>query len=233
MELELGLDVHSDKFCAIEQLFSKFTDIPKALKGDVRSCSVIQDVRRNAFLREPNGDSPFVLVVKGQVKVYGLTESGRSIFISYIVEGEFCPLSVVRLLGLEVPNIRCVAESDLRLLIVPKRCFTSLLSESELFRAEVIRLQSQFSLHLMSLLNQVCFRRLPDRVVDLLLDTYERKNQILISLTHQELADELGSSREVISRLLKDIESCGAIKLHRGAIEVIKPEELKDYSLAG
>ncbi len=233
MECVGGHDVHKDKYCSVEQLFSKFTDIPKTLKSDVLSCSSIHYVRRNAFLREPNGDSPFVLVIKGQVKVYGLTESGRSIFISYIGESEFCPLSVVRLLGLEVPNIRCVAESDLRLLIVPKRCFASLLSESALFRAEVIRLQSQFSLHLMSLLNQVCFRRLPDRVVDLLLDTYERKNKILISLTHQELADELGSSREVISRLLKDIESCGVIKLHRGAIEVIEPEGLKGYSLSG
>ncbi len=233
MECEVGHDVNKDKLCLIEQLFSKFTDIPHTLKCEVLSCSLIRDVRRNAFLREPSGDSPFVLVITGQVKVYGLTENGRSIFIGYIGEGEFCPLSVVRLLGLEVPNIRCVAESDLRLLVIPKRCFTSLLSESELFRAEVIRLQSQFSLHLMSLLNQVCFRRLPDRVVDLLLDTYERKNQILISLTHQELADELGSSREVISRLLKDIESHGAIKLHRGAIEVIEPEGLKDYSLTG
>ncbi len=233
MELEMDLEVHKDKYHAIERLFSTFTDIPDDIKGDVFSCSVIHNVKRNAFLREPSGESPFVMVVEGQVKVYGLTESGRSIFIGHMGEGEFCPLSVVRLLGLDVPNIRCVAESDLRLLIIPKRCFTSLLSSSELFRAEVIRLQSQFSLNLMSLLNQVCFRRLPDRVVDLLLDAYERKNQIFISLTHQELADELGSSREVVSRLLKGIESCGAIKLHRGAIEVLKPEGLKAYSLTG
>ncbi|MFL0801680.1 MAG: Crp/Fnr family transcriptional regulator [Agarilytica sp.] len=233
MELEVERDLHSDKTFSVEQLLSKYTDISSDVKTEVLSYASFQKIKRNTFLREPSGDSPFVMVAEGQVKVYGLTDSGRSIFISYIGKGDFCPLSVVRLFGLDVPNIRCVAESDVSLLIIPKRCFSSLLSKSELFRAEVIRLQSQFSLHLMSLLNQVCFRRLPDRVVDLLLDTYERKNQILISLTHQELADELGSSREVISRLLKDIESHGAIKLHRGAIEVLKPEGLKGYSLTG
>ena len=83
---------------------------------------------------------------------------------------------------------------------------------------------------LMDTLDDVAFRRMDTRVASLLLER-SRRGEARVRITHQEIADELGSSREVVSRILEDLQARGQIRLSRGSVEIIEPELLENSAL--
>ena len=169
----------------------------------------------------------FPFVVEGSVRVSKCAPSGRELPLYRVAPGETCIISSSCLLGHEDYNARGVTESDTLLMLLPKVVFDELLGEPA-FRGFVFHLFAERIADLMQLIEEVAFRRLDQRLAALLLG----KGRVL-HVTHQQLADELGSVREIVSRLLKGFAADGLVRLAREQVEILDPAGLRRLASAG
>jgi CRP/FNR family transcriptional regulator len=169
--------------------------------------------------RQPCRGFPFVL--EGSIRVAKLSGSGRELPLYRVRAGENCIISSSCLLGHADYNARGVAEGSTTLALLPRPLFDEMLGEP-VFRNFVFALFSERMAELMQLVEEVAFRKLDQRLAALLLG----KGRV-VHATHQQLADELGSVREMVSRLLKGFAEQGLAKLGREQVEVLDAAGLR------
>jgi CRP/FNR family transcriptional regulator len=190
---------------------------------------LLREFKQAAFFsRIPAGRDVFVegdeidaiaLLISGVVRVYKVGETGREITLYRFGLGESCILTANAILSHQsFPAIASV-EQEAEAVMIPADIFRNWVRRYDLWRGFVFDLLSQRLSSVMALVDEVAFRRMDKRVASLLLEHAQRQNPIHI--THQEIASDLGSSREVISRLLEDLADGGFIRSARGTIEVL------------
>lgn len=157
----------------------------------------------------------FPLLLSGSVRVVKASASGRELQLYRVCPGESCILTSSCLLGHAPYSARGIAEADTEMVALPAAAFTKLLSTHEPFRDYIFGLFSERFTVLMELVSSVAFQRLDQRLAALLVSRPSP-----IHATHQGLADELGSVREIVSRLLKHFAEQGWVRLGREQIEV-------------
>lgn len=165
----------------------------------------------------------FPLLVEGSIKVIKLAASGRELMLYRVSPGGSCIISSSCLLGHTDYNARGIAETPLTLLALPIAEFSALMVEHAPFRDFVFHLFADRIGELMQLVEEVAFARLDQRLAKLLLARHET----VLNVTHQQLADELGSVREIVSRLLKGFASQGLVSLGREQVAVVDREGLQ------
>jgi CRP/FNR family transcriptional regulator len=169
----------------------------------------------------------FPFVVEGSVRVLKCAPNGRELPLYRVTPGETCIISSSCLLGHEDYNARGIAETDTVLMLLPKPVFDELLAEP-VFRGFVFHLFAERIADLMQLIEAVAFHRLDQRLAALLLGKGR-----LVHMTHQQLADELGSVREFVSRLLKGFAAQGLVRLSREQIEILDAAGLRRVASEG
>lgn len=203
--------------------YAVLATLPPALLDDLlREASYHQLPRGALLFDEHHPCQAFPMVVQGSVRVVKATPSGRELRLYRVTPGESCILSSGCLLGGSPYPARGVAESDLTLVTLPAAAFRQLLDQQPQFRQYLFSLFSERLAELMQLVEEVAFRRLDARLATLLLAKGPH-----IHATHQALADELGSVREIISRLLRAFAEQGLVRLAREQIEVLDTEALR------
>ncbi|BCG65336.1 MAG: CRP/FNR family transcriptional regulator, anaerobic regulatory protein [Methyloprofundus sp.] len=163
----------------------------------------------------------FIILQKGLVRVYRPAEDGRAITLYHIGAGESCILTASCILNSQVFPAIAEIEQDAEGLIVSTQQMLHWLKTEPQWQQFIFSLLSQRMADLISLVDALAFRRLDSRLAAWLLEKSATSQKI--SITHQIIAEELASSREVISRLLKEFERNQLIKLSRGKIEIIDP----------
>lgn len=163
----------------------------------------------------------FPFVMEGSIRVVKAAPNGRELPLYRVTPGETCIISSACLLGHTPYNARGMTETDTTLLVVPNDDFQALLGERA-FRDFIFQLFSERIADLMQLIEEVAFRKLDQRLAALLLGKGRR-----IHTTHQQLADELGSVREIVSRLLKGLAEQGLVALSREQVEIVDPAGLR------
>lgn len=169
--------------------------------------------------RQPCMGFPFLLT--GSIKVIKAAPNGRVLPLYRVLPGETCIVTSSCLLGHVEYNARGETEGETSLIFLPREQFDSLLGALP-FRDFIFRLFSERIIGLMQLVEEVAFHKLDQRLANLLLG----KGKTLHT-THQALADELGSVREIVSRLLKDLAEQGLVELGREQITVLDPAGLR------
>jgi CRP/FNR family transcriptional regulator len=167
----------------------------------------------------------FPLVLKGSVRVSKSAPSGREIVLYRVDAGQGCILSGGCLLGQSDYSATGVAEEDVSLLSIPPALFQQLLVEFEPFRRFVFGMYGERLAEVMELVEEVAFRRLDTRLAQLLVHRGP-----VVAATHQKLAEELGSVREIVSRLLRQFEARGWVELGRERITVRDPRALAELA---
>lgn len=157
------------------------------------------------------------LVVDGEIRVQMIGASGNEIVLYRIAAGELCTLSVSCLLADAAYRAEAIVETGASVLVVPAAVFDTLMAEAPGFRAAVLRSYGERLQTLMLVVEEVAFGRLDQRLADHLIS---RQSQGVLATTHQALAVELGTAREVISRLLKQFERQQLVHLERGLVEL-------------
>jgi CRP/FNR family transcriptional regulator len=158
----------------------------------------------------------FPLLLDGSIKVVKQAASGRELMLYRVVPGGSCIISSSCLLGQTDYNARGIAETPLSLLVLPAPEFALQLVHNSPFRDFVFHLFAERIGELMQLVEEVAFTRLDQRLARLLLARQEES----IAITHQQLADELGSVREIVSRLLKGFAAQGLVALAREQLSI-------------
>jgi CRP/FNR family transcriptional regulator len=164
------------------------------------------------------------LLMAGSVRVYKIGHSGREITLYRFGPGEACLLSANSILSGQPLPAAAVVEQRGEAVLVPAASLRRWVQEHELWRRFVFGLMSHRLLDVLGIVDSVVFRRMDARVVALLLERARRRNSVRI--THQQIADELGTSREVVSRILEHIAGAGLLKVTRGRIEILQPGPL-------
>lgn len=164
------------------------------------------------------------LVLAGQARVYKLGESGREITLYRVEPGESCILTASCLLSGQPFPAFAQVEQPLRGRWLPAEPFRQRMHQSQDWRSFVFQLLSRRLASVISVVEEVAFRRVDHRLAEFLLQHPQG-----CPLTHQQIAQELGSSREVISRLLKDFERHGWVSLGRGHLSLLDAAALKAW----
>ena len=170
----------------------------------------------------------FLLVLHGTVRVQMVSRSGHEIVLYRVNEGQSCILTTASLLADEIYQAEAVTETAVRAALLPAADFERFMSSSADFRHFVLGNFGQRIADLLALINTVAFERMDIRLAKFLLQRLEQRR--VIDITHQDIANELGTAREVISRLLKDLERRGIIELHRGYVEIADMERLRQIA---
>jgi len=169
--------------------------------------------------RQPCQGFPFVL--GGAIRVVKVSAGGRELPLYRVRAGESCIITSSCLLGHADYNARGVSEGPTTLALLPRALFDEMLAEPA-FRDFVFTLFSERVAELMQLVEEVAFRKLDQRLAALLLG----KGRV-VHATHQQLADELGSVREMVSRLLKGFAEQGLVRLGREQVELLDAAGLR------
>ena len=158
---------------------------------------------------------------RGAIRVAKRSSGGRELPLYRVLPGESCIITSSCLLGHSDYNARGITEGETQLVLLPRPLFDELIA-TPAFRDFVFALFSERMADLMQLVEEVAFRRLDQRLAALLLGKGRT-----VHLTHQQLADELGSVREMVSRLLKGFAEQGLVRLGREQVEVLDPAGLR------
>jgi len=158
------------------------------------------------------------LVLSGSVRVQMTGVSGNRIVLYRMGADDICTLSIGCLMSDRRYRAEAVVEADAEALMLPRELFDRMMAASAAFRASIMASYGRRLDDLMLLVEEVAFRRMDQRLEEWL---SARARQGEISVTHQEIAEELGTAREVISRLLKEMERQGRVTLSRGRIRCL------------
>lgn len=206
--------------------FPVFSQLPAAQLDELLRNAPLRRAPKGSVLFEPNLPCEgFPLVLEGSVKVMKTSPAGREIVLYRVGPGEGCILSGGCLLGQNDYAARGVAESEVTLLRIPPAAFNELIVSFQPFRRFVFDMYGTRLAEVMELIDEVAFRKLDTRLARLLVQRGPE-----IAATHQNLADELGSVRVFVSRLLRNFEERGWVRLERERISVVDAKALVEFS---
>ena len=210
---------------ALAALYPVLSRLPAELLR--RSCNMMQTLSIPAGAtvfdeHQPCRGFPFVL--EGAIRVVKVSAGGRELPLYRVLAGESCIITSSCLLGHADYNARGVSEGPTTLALLPRQLFDEMLAEPA-FRDFVFALFAERMAELMQLVEEVAFRKLDQRLAALLLGKGR-----LVHTTHQQLADELGSVREMVSRLLKGFAEQGLVRLGREQVEVLDAAGLREVA---
>jgi len=161
------------------------------------------------------------LVIEGRIKVMRNDESGKEILLYYINPGESCALSIAAGLNNKKSAAYAVTNNNTKLLAIPIDKLDSMIKVYPYLNKFVLELFHKRFNELIDFIDAISFKNVDTRLIKYLEKRQTPENKNYIYATHKQIAEELGTAREVVSRLLKQLEKEGKLKNHRGMIEII------------
>jgi len=179
------------------------------------------------------GQSPesYLLLLEGTVRVQQVSESGHEIVLYRVSEGESCALTTACLMGYEDYLAEAIAETPVRAVAIPRANFDDLIARSPEFRRFVFTAFSTRITNLFRIIDDVAFSRMDLRLAAKLLEL--SRDAGAVAATQQQLAAELGTAREVVSRMLSEFQRKGWVGLSRGSIAILDRKALARQSQQG
>ena len=200
-----------------DHLFSLFT-FEKELLDEIEHSEIIEINPGIVILKENEFIKVVPLVLEGSIKLRKLDPNGREIIFYHIEPGESCILSITSCLNDKESQAEAIIEKKTRLVVVEAEKIRSWMDRFPSWRKFVVKLYYNRLADLMTLVDLVLFKSVDARLIQHLKDHVVNNE---VETTHQQLAGELGTAREVISRLLKQMERDHLISLHRGKVKII------------
>jgi CRP/FNR family transcriptional regulator, anaerobic regulatory protein len=202
---------------------------PKDLE-QFRRESIVKSVIKGSMLLYPGADCEYLpFMLTGNIKVHRTAENGREIILYHINDGESCILSAMGILNNTAFPASAIIEQSGEVLLLPAQLVKKLINDYSGWRNYVFSLYNQRFVVVLELIDEILFRKLDIRLAKLLIIKKNSENKIF-NMTHQALAEELGSSREVISRILKTFSSKKLISYQRNEILICDIEKLRKMS---
>jgi len=199
--------------------FPFFEKGPQTLVSDILACGKYAVTPANTLLQlEGQYCATLGFIVFGDKRIYKVSEKGREITLYEVGRGEICILNATCILSNTPCPVNAASLTEIGMLLLPASDFRDLNARHEEMRSYVFSLVSQNIASLMELLMEVVFKRMDERLMDYLVEKSEEGKLVA---TRQRIANDLGTAREVVSRLLKDFERKGMVHLAKNVIELI------------
>ena len=199
--------------------FPGLAKLPADLRATLTAHSTVVTLPAGSRIYGP-GRAPesFLLMIDGTVRVQQVSESGREIVLFRVSAGESCALTTACLMGYEDYPAEAIAETEIHAAAIPRATFDDLIARSADFRRFVFTAFSSRITALLRIIDEVAFSRMDIRLAHKLLELSHGGNTVVA--TQQQLASELGTAREVVSRLLSEFHRQGWVQAVRGSITI-------------
>lgn len=161
------------------------------------------------------------IVTKGTLKVMRTEEDGREILLYYIKAGESCIMSFLGGMHDEKSKVKAEVEEDAEILFLPMEKVSLFIKEYPEWLDYIFRLYHKRFEELLEIVNAIAFKKVDERLLTLLHKKEELTGSKILNITHEQLANELGTARVVVSRLLKQLEENGSLQLGRNRITLM------------
>ena len=161
------------------------------------------------------------IVTQGSIRVIRTDEEDRELFLYYITAGESCIMSFLGGLHHDTSKVKAIAEEDTDILFIPIEKVSALIKEYPVWLDYIFRLYHKRFEELLDVINEIAFKKMDERLLSFIRKKCELTKSSTLYVTHEQLANELGTARVVISRLLKHMESEGLVSLGRNKISLL------------
>ena len=198
-----------------------FPQFEPALLSIVEKEAVLKEFKAGeSIMRTGQFIKSTALVLEGRIKIFREGPEGGEFLMYYLGPGQACAVSMICAIQARASEITARAEEDTQILLIPVQLMDTLTKEYKSWYQFVIQTyRSRFD-ELLAVIDDVAFRNMDERLALYLKRFQEKTGKKIIELSHQQIAEDLNSSREVISRLLKKMEQRGILKLNRNKIEL-------------
>jgi len=204
----------------VQYLNTLFPQFEPALKAKLLQNCSIKTIAAGEIMMSPGQYfRSTMLIVEGRVKLYRQGEQGEEFFMYYIEPGGACALSMICAAKQETSEVMAKAVENVVALLIPITMMDELMKEYKSWYYFVLETYRSRFEELLNLVDNIAFKGMDERLEYYLRKQYEKLKTRQLHITHQEIANDLSSSREVISRLLKKMEQRGYLELQRNYIE--------------
>ncbi len=212
--------------------FPSLAKLPEQVRKRLETESRIVSLPEGTRIFGP-GQSPanFLLLLDGTIRVQQISENGREIVLYRVSAGESCALTTACLMGHDQYQGEGIAETPIEAVAIPRETFDELIAATPVFRQFVFNAFSARITDLFRVIDEIAFARMDVRLAQKLLQLKNAKGDI--EATHQQLAVELGTAREVVSRQLNEFSRRGWVRSGRGVISVVQDAALQTLVRAG
>ena len=162
------------------------------------------------------------LIINGTIKVYRMDETGKEILLYYLSSNESCSMAYSCCVEAKKSEVKAIAEDDVELLAIPHTKLDEWLCKYPTWKNYIMRSFNERFLELLKSIESIAFHKLDERLIAYLKEKQKLSGSSVIKTSHYLIADELATSRVVVSRLLKQLENDGKILLYRNEIKLMK-----------
>jgi CRP/FNR family transcriptional regulator len=221
--------VDEEKYNELIKSYPVIIEAGKEFQEQFKQYAILKKIPAGEFIFiEKDNCTFFALILSGRVRVFKEGESGREVTLYRFEKGESCILTVSCILSDSLYPALAVAEEDSEAFLIPANVFREWVSRFGPWRKYVFEILAKRLSSVIMVVEEVAFRRVDSRIAELLLKETDKEQTV--RLTHQQIAAEIGTSREVVSRILKDLEQEKMITSGRGIISIINVSELRKIS---
>jgi len=205
----------------LEQI-TEFKSSPELVEK-LQRYSIRKEYKAGSIILNENASIRSIpIVTKGTLKVIRTEDDGKEILLYYIKAGESCIMSFLGGMHNETSKVKAEVEEDAEILFLPMDKVTLFIKEYPQWLDYIFRLYHKRFEELLEIVNAIAFKKVDERLLDLLYKKQELTGNNTLNITHEQLANELGTARAVVSRLLKQLEENGMVKLGRNKIVLVE-----------
>lgn len=213
------MDAKSD---ILQYLNTHFPSLDDALKAHLSEIGMLQEIPAGTVLMQQGQYIKYtVLVLEGRIKLYREGEDIGEFFMYYLEPGDACAISMVCVASGKASEVMAKAVEDSVALMIPVRYMEALMKDYKSWYQFVIESYRRRFEEVLSVLDSTVFKNMDERLLSYIRSQAAKLGTQELKLTHQEIATDLNSSREVVSRLLKKMEQKGIVRLNRNSIEIL------------
>ena len=215
----------------IENVFPIWNKLTENEKQMLKDSAVKRRVEKGKILHKSSGEClGLVIVEEGQLRAFVLSEGGKEITLFRLFELDFCLFTASCVFSGIQFDVSIEVEKDTQFWLIPPNVYRELMEKSTAVANYTNELMASRFSEVMWLIEQVMFKSFDKRLAAFLLEESNIENSDRLEITHERIANHLGSAREVVTRMLKYFQNEGAVKLSRGAVEITDRKKLSEIA---
>ena len=203
-----------------ELIRKTFSFLEKELIAEISSVSTLHELKTDQrILGEGDYINSFPMVLNGCLRVVRISEEGNELLLYYLNRGEMCSMVLTCCMGIQKSNIKMIAEEDSVIITIPVDKPEKWLSEFKSWKEFIMNSYRHRFEELLDTIDSIAFMRLDDRLIRFFEERYRSTGKTILIGTHQDIAIQLNTSREVISRLLRNLEIKNLVTTERNSVD--------------
>ncbi len=215
----------------VSEFFPIWNSLSAAQKQRLEGAAVKKYAPAGTLLHNGSDDCMgLLLIASGQLRIYTTSDDGREITLYRLLERDICLFSASCMLHSIQFELQVSAERDTEFWLISSEAYGTIMKESAPLANFTNSIMASRFTEVMWLMDQLLWKRMDQRIAKFLIEEAALSDSMTLKLTHEMIANHLGTAREVVTRMLKYFQSEGAVKLSRGTVEILDAEKLERIS---